>query len=106
MLFEAFGDEGTITSQLCFQGLQYFNGRHGQRAFGGDDRFRAAKLFSLGKNLHPLFIPLWMKELVRVQEVLPFAFSGLDQALGVGNRSTNAQAERCVQSWNASKAAG
>ena len=44
----------------------------------------AAKLIGLGKNLHPLLVPLWMKQFVRVQEVLPFAFSGLHQGLRRG----------------------
>ena len=84
MLFKPLGDEGAVASQLRLQGLQYFNGRNRQCALGGDRGFRAAKLIGFGKNLHPFLIPLWMKQFLRVQEVLPFAFSGLHQGLRRG----------------------
>lgn len=84
MLLETLVDERTVADQLPLQGLQQLDVGDRQRALGEDRGFRAAKLIGPGKNLHALSVPFWMKQLLRVQEVLPFAFSGPHQVFGRG----------------------
>src|SRR5665213_185508 len=77
MILEEALDLPPVILQLAFQGVEQLEQGQRQSALGPDDRWTAAKLMGLGKELQPLFIELGAVETVNVQELFPFPAASL-----------------------------